>query len=103
MAPLPSLPPRARPCSRPRHHLAVEQEVQQLFQMSGVVRAFTAIDREHLEERLVAFEKETGCRIGITETDPDPSYSAFRSTTIRPPATAASKPVRRLVKTITGA
>ena len=50
-----------------------------------------AIDREHLEERLVAFEKETGCRIGITETDPDPSYSAFKSTTIRPPATAASK------------
>ena len=61
-------------------------ELQQLFQMSGVVRAFSPIDRPALEERLVEFEQQTGCRIGIEETDADPSFSAFRSTSVPMPA-----------------
>ena len=64
-------------------------ELQQLFQMSGVVRAFSPIDRSALEERLVAFEQQTGCRIGIEETDADPSFSAFRSTSIPRPSKAS--------------
>ena len=65
--------------------------------MSGVVRSFVPIDRALLERRLVAFEAEHGCRLGITETDPDTSYSAFKSTALR-----GAGPTSRLVRKMTG-
>ena len=82
--------------------LSDPNELQQLFQMSGVVRSFVPVDRAALEARLVAFESETGCRIGIVETDNDPSFSAFRSTTVATPkGSGAAAKVSRLVKTVT--
>lgn len=74
-------------------------ELQQLFQMSGVVRAFVPVDRTKLDQRLVAFETEHGCRLGITETEVDMSYSAFRSPSIASSATASK--ASRLVKSLT--
>ena len=47
------------------------------FQMSGVVRAFSPIDRQRLHATFAALEQETGIRCGITETEPDPSFSAL--------------------------
>ena len=80
-----------------------EHAVQQLFQMSGVVRSFVPVDRQRLDAALVAFEGAQGVRIGITETEGDESYSAFRSTAVpREPATSAAKAVGRLARTITG-
>lgn len=52
---------------------------EQLFQIEGAVRAFTPVDREHLEARLIEFEKQSGIVCGIQETAPDPSFSAFGS------------------------
>jgi hypothetical protein len=45
--------------------------------MSGVVRAFSPIDRQRLHATFAALEQETGIRCGITETEPDPSFSAL--------------------------
>ena len=80
-----------------------EHPVQQLFQMSGVVRSFVPVDRQRLDAALVAFEEANGVRIGITETEGDESYSAFRSTAMpRTSAASAAKAVGRLARTITG-
>lgn len=76
-----------------------KNELQNFFQMSGVVRAFVPVDRTALEARLVVFERESGCRLGITETEPDTSYSAFRSTNLGVAATASSV-ATRLARTI---
>lgn len=69
-------------------------EVTQMFQMTGVVRAFVPIDRESLRAKVLAFEKEQGVRVAFKETEADPSYSIFKSTTIAPSS-------RKLVRTIT--
>ena len=71
---------------------------QQLFQIDGVVRAFSSIDRVALEAKLAHFEKENGIRLGIQETQPDPSFSAFTADRIVRRSSMSSK----LVKTITG-
>lgn len=72
-------------------------EDQQFFMISGVVRSFSQVDRKRLEQRLAAFEKAEEMRIGIQETDPDPSFSAFASTE------SPSSTAKRLVRTVTGA
>ena len=64
-------------------------------------RVLPSLYRAALTKRLVAFEDETGVRLGIQETQADPSYSAFRSTTSRDvPGNATT--AARLVKTMTG-
>lgn len=68
------------------------KEPQNLFQISGVVRAFSPIDRAVLKSKLIELEHETGIRCGIQETDPDPSFSAFSDTEPK---------TQRLVKTLT--
>jgi len=83
-----------------RQHMetTLDQETHQVFQISGVVRAFSPIDRKTLVQRLIAFEAdhaEDSMRLGITETEPDPSFSAFQSS-------STSKPQSLLARTITG-
>ena len=46
----------------------------------GVVRAFSTIDKVKLEKNLIAFEQQHGIRIGIDETDLEPSVSSFLTT-----------------------
>lgn len=79
-------------CNQHLNHSLAHDEPEQLFQMSGVVRAFKHIDRDALQQRLVAFEKAHDMRLGISETEIDTSYSTFRSTTDS----------TRLKRTITG-
>jgi len=73
--------------------LATPGEVQQIIQVSGVVRAFTPIDRAQLEAAIIAAEAELGVRIGIEETDPDPGFS--------PMGTDTGHGKRSLLKTVT--
>ena len=68
--------------------------MQNLFQISGVVRAFKPVDRAHLKARLIALEKDTDIRCGITETAPDSSVSAF--------ASESSNSQPRLVRSVSG-
>ena len=77
---------------RPRRVACAGKEPQNLFQISGVVRAFSPIDRAVLKSKLIELEHETGIRCGIQETDPDPSFSAFSDTEPK---------TQRLVKTLT--
>ena len=67
------------------------EETEKLFQITGVVRAFDPIDREELERKLVAFERAEGVRVGISETEVDTSYSAFRSSNVQ----VSRNPLRR--------
>ena len=61
------------------------------------VRAFSEIDRAKLESKLAGFEREVpGFRLGITETDPDPSFSAFVGQGATPSTTSL------LARSITG-
>jgi len=53
--------------------------VEQHAQITGVVRAFSPVNRALLNERLIAFENKFNIRMGVTETAPDPSFSAFTS------------------------
>lgn len=79
-------------------HLA---QLQQRFQITGVVRAFCPVDRATLNAKLIALEHDTGIRLGITETESDMSFSAFSNA-----GAAANRPVgvpSRLIKTMTGA
>ena len=65
-----------------------------------MVRAFKPIDRKALDERLIAVEKECpGMRLGVTETDPDTSFSAFASHSHHDAVTGAKS---RLLRTVTG-
>mmetsp|Transcript_62253 Transcript_62253/g.103458 ORF Transcript_62253/g.103458 Transcript_62253/m.103458 type:complete len:445 (-) Transcript_62253:146-1480(-) len=65
-------------------------ELQNVFQITGIVRAFVEVDQRALKEQLVQLESETGIRIGIQETYVDESFSAFGSPDRQP---------SRLVKT----
>jgi len=59
------------------------EETQNVFQMSGVVRSFEAVDRSALADALHDFNANHNCRTQIVEVEDDPSYSSFRSTTQR--------------------
>ena len=73
-------------------------EQQKLFQINGVVRSFTPVDRAALDAKLVAAEKQFGIRLGIQETQPDPSFSAFASDRT---AVASESARDRLVRRLT--
>jgi len=83
-----------------KQHIAIagsEHKPQQQFQIEGALRAFTAIDRVKLDKKLADFEKTVpGFRLGITETDPDPSFSAFVNHGNAPSAGS------RLARSVTG-
>lgn len=74
-------------------------ELQQLFEVSGVVRAFSQVDRVALEVKLIEFEKQEGIRIGIVETEPDPSFSAFAPES---QTNAIASNISRLKRSVTG-
>jgi len=58
-------------------HGGSPNEIEQQANISGVVRAFSPVNKTTLEEKLLAFEQKFNIRIGVTETAPDPSFSAF--------------------------
>lgn len=60
-------------CNQHLQKAAKSDEVTQMFQMTGVVRAFVPIDREALKAKAIAFEKKAGVKVSIQETDADPS------------------------------
>jgi len=73
---------------------------QVVFQVSGVVRAFCPIDRQELDRRLIAFEGEhatNAIRVGLTETEHDPSFTAFAGST----GTSIATKARGLARTVT--
>jgi len=78
---------------------ASKPTTQQLFQLTGVVRAFDsfgAAERRRLQEAVLDFERREGIRLAIEETEPDPSFSAFV-----PAQTAGEAGGRKLAKAIT--
>jgi len=59
--------------------LGSSTQSQTIAQVQGAVRAFTPIDRAELAARIASFEADTGYRLGIEETEPDLSFSAFKT------------------------
>jgi len=64
-------------CNQHWQKTAQHEEVEKLFQITGVVRAFTDVDRDLLNRKMAELEAKEGIRIGLTETAVDPSFSAF--------------------------
>jgi len=62
-------------CNQHFQNVLGTHDLQQLAQITGVVRAFNPIDMAQLNRKLIMFEQEYGVRVGITETDPAPTYS----------------------------
>lgn len=71
-------------CKQHVQHDFQRNELQNMFLVSGQLRSFTPVDRAELEEKVIAFEKREGVRLGIVETEPDHSFSALASADAKP-------------------